>query len=291
MDWSRQMLDIPVQNPKAESFIIQAGEQKVVFDGTRATTIGVNTQFDVTMVDANGRYRITWTGGDDPGLRTSRSVNLTGIEILLNALANKSLVVTASTGTPFSSVQAGDQVYIAPGEFSSANEGFWSVLASTGNTLTLVRFSGEDFLAVTETVTPTTSASFRVFASSGVQPGDKVDITTSFAPALRRTFRVEAVTNSWFEIFSTSALPAQSGIQPGSGMKFYTSSKKYLRVEVDQECVVRVNSDTSDNNRVSPWVAGDSKYVGEYSKAGPAWALTIINKSSVALNVIVLSAE
>lgn len=291
VDWSRQMLDIPVQNPKAEAFVLQPGDEKPIFDGTRTTTIGTNTQFSVAMVDATGRYRITWTGGADPGLRASRAVNVSGIELSLNFLANKSLVITAASGTPFSAIQSGDQVYIAPGEFSSGNEGFWSALASTGGTVTLVRFSGDDSIGVTETVTPSSATSISAFASAGVQPGDKVEISSGFAPALRRTFRVEAVTGAWFEIFSTSALPAQSGIQPGGGMKFYTSAKKYIRIEADQECTVRINSDTTDNNRISPWVAGDFKQVGEYSKTGPTWALTLVNKSSVALNVVVVSAE
>lgn len=292
VDWSRQMLDIPVQNPKVEAFVIQPGDEKLVFDGTRTTSIGTNTQFSVAMVDATGRYRITWTGGTNPGLRASRAVDASGIELSLNFLANKSLVITAASGTPFSAIQSGDQVYIAPGEFSSGNEGFWSALASTGGTVTLVRFSGDDSIGVTETVTPTSPTAISAFTSAGVQPGDKVEISSGFAPALRRTFRVEAVTGSWFEIFSTSALPAQTGVQPGGGgMKFYTSAKKYIRVEADQECAVRVNADITDNNRVSPWVAGDSKQVGEYSKTGPTWALTLSNKSSVALNVIVVSAE
>lgn len=292
VDWSRETLGIPVQNPKSESLILQPGDEKIIFDGTRTTTVDGSTQFNVTMIDAlTGRYRIAWSGGNHPGFRTVRSMTITGA-LTLTALANNSLFIEASSGSPFSNVQSGDNIYLDAAEFNPINGGFWSVLNSAGSSMTLVRFPGEDFSGVSETVTLSSQSSILAYSPTGVQVGDKVTISSGFAVALRRTFRVEAVTSNWIEIFSSTALPSQTNIQPDStGMRFYTSAKKFLRVEADQECVIRVNSDSTDNNIVSPWSAGDFYQMGEYARTGPTWALKIINKSSMALNLVIISAE
>lgn len=293
VDWSRETLGVAVQNPKAEALILQPGDEKIIFDGTRTTTVNGSTQFNVSMVDAStGRYRIAWSGGNHPGFRTPRAMTVTANQLTLTPLANNSLVVQAASGSPFSNVQSGDHVHLDASEFNQVNAGFWAVLASAGNAITLVRFTGEEFAGVSETVTLTNTKSLIAYTPAGVQPGDKVAITAGFAVPLRRTFRVESVTSEWIEIFSSTALPSQTNVQPDSiGMRFYTSSKRFLRIEADQECVVRVNADDTDSNVVSPWSAGDSQQMGEYCRTGPTWALKVINKSALPLNLIVISAE
>jgi hypothetical protein len=84
---------------------------------------------------------------------------------------------------------------------------------------------------------------------------------------------------------------AQLGVPTATGLIFYYAAKKFIKAEADQECVLRQNGDTSDICRLSPWVAGDSSQVAEYVKAGPTWSLTVVNKSSVPLNFLLISVE
>jgi hypothetical protein len=103
---------------------------------------------------------------------------------------------------------------------------------------------------------------------------------------------VDRVTAKWFEVVSTSPVPLEAGKIPGaSGMVFYSNGKSYVRVEVDQEAVVRLNGDTSDFCWVSPQQAGDPEQVGWFEKYGPVWQLDVANKSSQVLNVSTFSAE
>jgi len=156
----------------------------------------------------------------------------------------------------------------------------------------LARFTGADFTAVSETVALTTNSQFQAFSSSGVQVGDKVDISAAFALATRKTFDVVAVTSNFFEVISTTPLPLETGITPGaSGMIFYTDSKSFLYIEADQEAAVRLNGSTDSSQRLSPIEAGNPDRPGMFLKRGPAWSLTIVNRASVTLNVVVVHAE
>lgn len=300
VDWKRQLAGIPVKNPKTEALQIQPGVEQLVFDGTRSTTIDGTTALDLTLSALSAtKYRLTHSGGTAPGFRTDRGLNLTGIALTLTANANGSLTVLATTGTPFTGVQVGDEVMIpgvltgdADGPFNPINEGLWSVLGASGTSLTLVRPAGTDFQGMSQSATPSAASQFLAYSAAGVQVGDKLEISAGFAAPVLKTYEVTAVTSKWVEIGSTSPLAPQAGVTPGaSGIQFFSSCKRFVRVEADQECAIRANGDTGSSQRVSPWVAGDPEQIGEYVKVGPTWSLRVLNRSSVTLNVTVISAE
>lgn len=297
-DWTRDMSGMAIGQPKSDKLEILPGATKLVFDGTRTTTVGVNTTFGITLSPLDpSRYRFTYGSGTNPTLRTDRAIDLTGVATTFTINAN----ATANIGTAspaFAGVVVGDTIFVphtttgdTANVFSAANAGFWTVIAvlSTSN-LQLARQAGEDFSGTTETQTPVSAAQVQAFSASGVQSGDAVDISAGFS--FQDTFVVDRVTANWFEIISSKAIPSEVGVAPGaSGMVFYTDTKSFLYIEVDQEAVVRLNGTSNNADRLSPREPGSLTMPGVFMKTGPVWALSIVNRSSVVLTAYVVHAE
>lgn len=300
VDWKRNQKGISVSVPKSEGAKIPAGGTFTFFDGTRATSIDGTTAFTLTLNPlAVDLYRMSYVGGTDPVLRTPRVTAVTGVALTLSAPGNGTLVVTAGVGTPFSTVQAGDEVML-PGPmtgdgsspFSVLNQGRWSVLATAGAgaSMTLARPAGQDFQGSAEVVTPSSDSQLLAYSAAGVQPGDKVKVSAGFSTSTQRTFAVESVTSKWIEFRSSSPLPLEAGVIPGAaGLKFYSSCKRWVRLEADQEALLTVNGIACPE--LSPWEAASKTGVAEYAQTGPIFSLTIQNRSAQLLNVTLLSAE
>lgn len=301
VDWGSQQ-SYPVKNSKSEPYTVAPGATISVFSGVRSTSVASDTEFTLTASPlSTALYRFTHSAGTAPALRTARAVDLDAIDLTLTANANGTLTLVADDTTPFSDVSAGDTLFI-PGTttgdtaspFDPLNEGYWTVLAVTTSftTLQLARPTGTPFSAVTEAVTPSATPQVQVFSASGVQVGDKVTVSAGFVSSIQNTYEVVAVNPSWFEVVATQALPVNVAAVPGTvGIVFYTSAKRYIRVVVDQECVVRLNGDSTDLNRVSPWVAGSTETAGATEKSGPTWSASVVNKSTQPLNLLFISCE
>jgi hypothetical protein len=300
IDWKRSIAGLPVENPSTESVTVEPMGSETLVDGSRATTIDGTTEFSLSLspLDPN-RYRITHTGGTTPGFRTARTVPVDGVQLTLTVNANQSLSVVAGSGTPFAAVQAGDVVFL-PGvstgdtasPFNTLNLGRWTVLARTNTSMTLARPTGETFEGASEVVTPTDDTQLQVFSTAGVQVGETVELAAGFASSSLRAYDVLAVTASWIEVYSTVPLGAETGVIPGaSGLLVYTTAKRFIQLEVDQECVVRLNGDTGNSNRLTPWIAGDKSFPAEFKKVGPVWKLVVVNRTNVPVKVLLLSAE
>lgn len=302
VDWEREALGIAVVDPVSQGFEIPIGSSKVIFDGIRTTTLDNTSAFSIGINFINpSLYRITWTGGTNSTFRTGRNLTLTGIAVTFAVNLNNtvSLTIPNISLSDFSAVVAGDTLFIpntSTGDSSSPvndlNSGYWQVLSKTDAfTLTISRFVGTDFEGVGETVTLTSNSQLRAFGPDGVQPGDSVAITSGFALATQKTFPVANVTDLFVEIESSLGLPFESNIMPtASGMIFYTDNKRILYVEADQECALKVNGDTSESQRVSPIEPGNPSKPGIYLKTGDMYSLTVVNKSTSTLNLLVISA-
>ncbi len=212
--------------------------------------------------------------------------------------------VTIDT-SDFSAVQIGDQVWI-PGTstgdsaspFNSSNVGLWSVIGlapgGTPKTITLTRPAGVGFAGVSESnVTPASADQFVAFSADGVQVGDTLEITAGFSPVTQTAFKITNVLPTFVEFASSLSFPLETGIQPdNAGMVFYYMNKKFLRIEVDQEAVLRFNGDTGNSCRLSPRVPGDRNNVGVFVKTGTTWGLEIVNRSrTTTMKVTCISAE
>lgn len=301
VDWLRDVSGVPVRDPKSEAHQVPAGQTLTIFDTTRATTLDSTTAFGIALLPTTDatRYRITWTGGTNPTLRTGRSLTPNGIVVTLTVNPNATLSVSAASSL-FGSVVAGDQVFLpntttgdATSPFSVLNSGYWVVLSKTDvQNIVLVRPPGQDFEGVSEVVTPTANSQLRAYSSSGVQIGDSVDITAGFSQATQLTFDIVAVTDLFVEIQSTLPLPTESGILPGAtGMVFYVETKSFLYVEAQAEIIIRLNGDTGNTQRVQSTDPSDLAKPGQYMKRGPVWSLVLFNRGTQPVDVTVIHAE
>lgn len=304
VDWTRDISGLAVEDPKSEGHKIPVSGSKLVFDGLRSTTLDGTTAFSLALLPINpSLYRITHTGGTNPSFRASRSLTLNGIALTFTVNLNNTvaLSVPSLASSDFAAVQVGDQLFVphtSTGDSSNVlnilNAGFWTVLAKSDNqNLIITRdTSMGSFTGVSETATLTSNSQIRAFGSSGVQIGDSVAITSGFQTAAQKTFIVTAVSDSFIEFISSVALANQTSITPtASGMIFYTETKRFVYIEADQECTVRLNGDSSNVCRVSPAVPGDPYAPGIFFKTGAVFSLTVVNSSSSTLNLLVITAE
>lgn len=296
-DWSLNIKAVSFSDPKTFAGSIAAGDQVVVFDGTRTTTIDGTSAFasSLSSLDAGSRYRFTWTGGTNPGLRADRGLTLSGQTVTVVLNADQTVNFQLGGGT-FGATVAGDTIYIpgantgdaAPTPFSATNTGFWTVIAVLGATnIQATRLAGASFTATGEVIPVTANSQFQSFTAAGVQLGDSVTISAGFAPASRRTYTIDRVTSTWFEVLSTTPIAAESGKLPGAaGMVVYTDAKRFVHLEADQESVAQFNGDTGVTGTMSPVQPGDKTQPGWIEKMGAAFKLVVVNKSSVSLNFI-----
>ena len=287
-DWKRN-LSAAVSNPESMYLTLDSGETRLLFSETRtAVTAGAWALTRSPL--GGGRYRFLNVAA---ALKTARSVSVTGKVLTLTANPDNTLTLVSGTGTPFAAVVAGDLVMLkglstgdSPAVFNSLNEGEWTVLTASNTQLILSRAAGA---GVSESVTPA-SEPILAYANDGVQVGDTVDIAGAFSVSAQRAFAVAAVTPTWFEVVSTTAIAPEAAVTVTTQLTFYGSCKRFLRVEADQDVAILCNGD-SVGARCSPWQAGDPAQVAEYVRVGPTWALSIQNRSSYRAGVVVLSAE
>lgn len=300
-DWSRHATNVLVDQPAIREYVAQPGELLSIFSGVRSTSIDGTTAFALTLNPVkSSTYRTTNTAGTAPVFRVARAYDpasqVHAIVVNNNATAE---MTNGSANFPAAGVVVGDSVFLphtttgdAASPFNVSNVGFWSVIGVTTTKLTLTRRVGEAFSGVAESVSPTASQMI-IFGAAGVQIGDSMEVSAGFAAPTQQTFVVSEVTPAWVEFVSTSSLPLETGIVPtASGLTFYSDTKRFLRVEVDQEAVVRLNGDASNVNRLAPMIVGDDDAVAWFEKWGPVWDLKVLNRSTTSsMRVVVISAE
>lgn len=298
-DWLRER-KLTVSNPKSNEEVIPAGGSFTFFNGTVSTSIDGTTAFAVTKSTlGGGRYRFTNTGGTAPALRTDRGLTLNGQTVTISDNGDGSATFTLGAGTWGTSV-AGDTLWLpgpqtgdASTPFNVLNQGAWTVIAVISPTvLQAVRPTGVGFSVAAEAIPVTANSQVQAFSAAGVQVGDKVDISSGFSQTTLRTYEVDVVTPGWFEVISTVALPLESAKTPGAaGMIFYNDAKSWVAVEADQEVALRFNGATDDRLRLSSPQPGVSDMMGWHEHFGPSWSLSVVNKSSQPVTVVVFSAE
>jgi hypothetical protein len=289
---------IPVEKPQEMPLEIDPFTEVSVFSGVRTLTSGAGTEYALTISSlSSSTYRLKWTGtGLAPGFRTARTVALTAGTITLTLQSNSTVVVTHSAGAVFGTVVVGDTFYI-PGVttgdaslFDSLNEGSWNVISASTTTLVISRATGTVFQGKTETVAITTADQVQIFSAAGVQVGDVVDISGGFSVATQGAYEVLSVTSKQIEFISTVPLAAQT-VVAGTAVALYSAAKRYVYVETSQSISLKFNGDTGDFCRVEPVVAGDDSKVGPFEKWGPAYSLSIKNRSATTAKVFVVVAE
>lgn len=307
VNWTKKLLNISVTRPSSRQYFLDPNQTLTIFDGQRSTAIDGTTAFTVTLSPlSSSRYRITNSAGTAPAFRTARALSLSGIAVTFAIVANGTVEVSVTPANTFVNVQVGDQVWIpgvttgdATGPFNQANEGLWSVLAvsaisgQAARKLTLKRLNTSDPEGSSETVTPPLDTDFIAFSAAGVQPDDHVEFASSnWSQTLRSSFLVDRVTPTWFEIISTESLPLDVGVLPSStGLIFYNDSKRFVRVEADQEAAIRFNGDSGSLVRISPLSPADPDAAGWIEKFGPTWSLAVVNRTPYQMTLTVIACE
>lgn len=325
VDWSRNLLSIPVSKPLNQVYEIPALTEVEVFDGTRTLAYTGSSEFSLALVtNTSDLYRLTWTGtGTAPVFRTDRAPNIlnqfsqvggsgTGPNsgdvgyINITPAANQTVTVTNTdnTGTPlatWSSVQVGDNVFI-PGVttgdevcFNPMNEGLWVVLgiSSDKKVLTLGRVPGTVYSAGTalDSQAIDDTDEFQIFSSSGVQVEDTLDLISGFSDQALRAYEIVSVTPTWVEFRSSIPLASETVVPGASSFSIYSSVKSFISIETDQELAIKMNGDTSEYNRITPFLTDCGDQVGVFNKAGTVYSLSLKNRSTTTANVTFISVE
>jgi hypothetical protein len=295
VDWMRSFNVQDAGNPRSDAYTLAPGETRSIFDGTRTLTINGGSTFSLSLVPGETiNYRLRHVSGGPPGFRTTRSLLAVGFVFTL--VVNADQTVTITTSGDLTAIQPGDTLWL-PGSdngitspFQLANQGFWLVMTSSASQL-VVRRTG-DFNGVAQTgVLVTSSDQIQAYSAAGVQVGDKIELLSTWAAANLGTYVIVDVTSAYLDIQSTAKpLAAQNSVAPGSsGQIVYSSGKRMVYVEADQEVTLRVNGDAGNLYKVGPWVAGEDP--GQFLLTGAVWSLTLVNPGQQAAGVTVISVE
>ena len=300
VDWNQGFSGVLVENPLGQVISVLPGATLELFSGIRTTSIAGDTAFSIALNPVtDGVYRVTRTAGTQPVFRTDRGLALSGDTVEVTINNNATAVFGITTGDFVAAgVVAGDTMLIpntstgdAANVLSESNSGLWTVLAVAAKSLSVRRPAGVSFDGVAETVVLTASSQLQCFSAAGVQILDKIDISAGFSPVTRKTFVVSAVAPGWIEFVSGESLPLETGIIPGAaGVTFYTSAKRFLRIEVDQEAAIRFNGDTGNSNIVAPRTAATTD-IGWIEKWGTVYQLSVVNRSPDTLHLFLITAE
>ncbi len=302
INWGTSMANLPFENAGSTPYELAPGEVRTIIDGARTLTADDNTAYALALSPLSpDRYRLTYEPGESqvPGFRVDRLVDASTFGITVTVNANLSVTISSDAGTPFSAIQGGDVVFI-PGVmtgdtqaiFDPLNQGNWTVLTPGSASITVARPAGAPFSGITETVTSGDNTMLQAWSAAGVQVGDTLAISAGLPVPSQGSYEILAVGSNWVEFQSLLPLGPQTGIIPGiAGLSVYTSAKRFLFIETDQEIVVQLNGGTDSTNVVSPILPGNCRFQGPFLKFGPVWKLVLINRSSAVANVTVGSAE
>jgi hypothetical protein len=298
-----QISNIPVDHPQTLSggpLDLAPGASCTVFNGSRSLLVDGTTAFSLSLSPANPTtYRLLNTGGTAPGFRTARSIPISGVALTLSVGANLALTISAATGSPFSAALGGDTLFI-PGvstgdpasPFNALNEGLWYVLTPGTTSIVVARDPSQVFSGISEVVTPASNTQLQIFSSDNVQVGDTVGLSLGFATSALHAFDISAVTPLWVEFTSVLPLGPQAGILPtAAGIAIYTSAKRWVSIETDQEILYQLNGDTGLFNKITPIIPGSCDLHGTFHTWSTIWELVLLNKSSAVAHITVCSVE
>lgn len=296
-DYTRKLSAIVTDNPESDSGVVPPMGSRQLFSGVVPTLLSGSSVLSLSLLSAQDSiYRLEVTSGP-AGFRTARSVS--GVTTAVVAINNNALATFTFAGATLTAVQPGDVMRIrgaklydtAPYAFSPLNAGLWNVLSVVGDTVTVARPVGELFSGANESVSVAT-ADVSFYSADGVQPGQAFELSGVVSPASRGTYSVRDATPNYIDFVSGQPLPEETGLTYVTGaLTIYSNAKRWIYLEVDQDSSLRLNGDTTDQNRVQPIVAGDPALVGFFMKWGLVSSATLVNKSQNPLRYRYFSAE
>lgn len=284
-NWSRNYFGITCQNPTSQKFTIPANSSLTLFDGTRS--LGLSNTSTVSITNTTGStYRISDSTGASAAYRTGRVISAdatTQFTVISNNNAIVSLTNSGGTAPSFGTVNVGDIVYIGPNSnFNVMNQGYFPIVAIGSN---YIQIQNPLAVAETQVLGSNYATNFLIYSSNGVQIGDTLNLNAGFSPVSFGSYLVSNVTNSFVEFTSTSPLPLQSSVTPtSSGIVIYSNAIYVIYAEVNQNCVFRMNADSSNNNLVQPFTLDnpgqpETGMKGLFTKVGSTYRCVVVNQS------------
>ncbi len=276
VDWTRNVRNLPVDNPSDKKEILAPGESITLLNGVVSTSIDGTTQFDLSLTSGS-TYRIAYDGnGTAPVFRIERTLATDAtseITITKNNNATTTLTATGGTVADFSTTVVGDELRLGAA-FNVANQGNFQIIASSATSVTIKK---ADSVAEVVILGATFAADLRTYSAAGVQVGDQVSISGGFSLATQDTYGITDVAPDFIEFVSTEAIPEENDIIPNTGLTIFSDAKSLIYIESDKKALVKINGDAGQ--LIEPKVAGSATVPGIYLKIGTAFQLEIENTS------------
>lgn len=285
--WTTDLQGIEIKEPKSETVKLAPNQIKSIFSGMATLSDDISTTYDITLKPSTtNTYVIMHNGGTAPEFRTFRAIAsdaTTEVDVTKNGPL---ITFEAVAGTlwDLSSVLAGDEVRIG-GVFNLANQGKFKVLSKTPTSFTVENSNGAAEAGIQLGIA--FSSQVKIYSSSGVQIGDKVDIQSDFSSVSFGTYEITDVSFEYIEVFSPKALPEEIGVQ--TNLNIYTNQKKFLYIESDKKISIKINGVVS--NKIEPIQFGTKQKPGIFLNTGSVYSLEIENKSIDTATVFFVTAE
>jgi hypothetical protein len=285
--WTTDLQGIEIKEPKSETVKLAPSQSKSLFSGMASLLDDNTTTYDITLKPSTtNTYIIMHNSGTAPEFRQARNIAsdaTTEVDVTKNGPL---LTFTASAGTIWNltSVLVGDEVRIG-GVFNIQNQGKYKILSKTTTSFTVDSASGVAETSISLGIT--FSSQVQIYSSTGVQIGDKVDLTSGFSSVSLGTYEITDVASDYIEIFSPKVLPEEIAVQ--TTLNIYTSQKKFIYIESDKKLDIKINGIIS--NKIEPIQFGTKQKPGIFLNTGSVYSLEIENKSLDTATVFFVTAE
>lgn len=297
IDHRRRMEALPVKNPYQNNLALKPNQSFKIFENSISVGLNNTSVFDLKVASSTDSiYSLKIKSG--AGLfKTQRSVS--GLGACSVSINNNAMAIFDFSGANLSSIQIGDIMRIsgqktyaaAPYAFNPLNSGNWVVIGISGTKISAIRKEASLFEGIVENI-PNSSSDVIFFADDKISEGNKISISGAFSAASYGVFEVKDVSPNEIFLMSSLPLPEEVDISYTDGaIIFYTSTKKLIYIEVDQEVVIRFDGATDNTNKVSPVKAGDKFLPGYLHKWGDTYSCEIINKSVSSCNIKYFTCE
>lgn len=239
--WSREILNVPINDPTSIEYTLSPGEQVELFNALRTLGHSTATEYSLSH-DHGGIYKLEWTGmGPAPQFKTPRSINIDATtEVALSVDINTGLVtLTTPNGTPIntSGVNIGDIIYLSNTAFAANNAGFFIVLFVTP---TSIVYKNSSATPQTVLLGANFNKKLKVFSATGVQKNDYVLISHPNFGIINGIYTIKNVTDDAIWFYSPNVLPPIT--QSGFNLQIFSGAKKFIYLETSQPLAIQVNN-------------------------------------------------
>lgn len=283
--WTTELAGIDVSEPKSETVKLAPNQLKSLFSGVSTLSDNNTTTYDITLKPStDGTYIISHNGGTAPQFRQSRSIASDATTQVTVTKNGPLTIFTATGGTIWNlaPVVVGDEVRIG-NVFNLQNQGKFKILSKTSTSFSVDLADG----SAEGPITLGAVSQVKIYSSTGVQIGEKLDISQDFSSVSFGSYEITDVADSYVEIYSAKTLPEEIAVN--TTLDIYSSQKRFIYIESDKKLNVKINGIIS--NTVEPIMVGTKQKSGMFLNTSSIYSLEIENKSLDTATVFYVTAE